>query len=189
MRVVDQIPKMEPAALAALRANAMRWIEQGTDRQKREAETILLAIEVEERCRVRAKSEAELGRKAAIAERTRNRGLHDRVVEACRARPLAAWEVEVLRAIAADPGRDSDSLAEAINKGGGGYINLAVGSLCSEREPWLGTAPPAEDGSAPKVYSALLIDFTRHEDASGRVWHGWTLKPAAETALRQLGIL
>ena len=189
MVVLDLIPKMDAAALATLRGNAERWTRSGTDKQKHEAETVLLAITVEERRRKDEESRGWHRQRVEIEQRVRDWGLHDRVVVAFTERPPAAWEVDVLQAIARNPDRDFDTLAKSINKRSGSYINLAVGSLCSAREPWLGTAPPANDGSAPKVYSALLIDFTRHVTASGAVWHGWTLKPGAETGLRQVGVL
>lgn len=67
-------------------------------------------------------------------------------------------------------------------------MNLEIGTVCSAREHFLATVPvKSPDGE--KYYSALMVDFRPEEDADGRRWHSWTLKPEAEAALRHLGVL
>jgi hypothetical protein len=186
LKILDQIPSFDETKLTGIEQNAKRWMESGTDKQKADAESVLLAIGIERRRRKEGSAERRQQLDIEIAEKVRNKALFDRVVFAFTEVPPADWEVEVLKAISKNPGRDFDALAHAIGKRGGGYINLAVGTLCSEREAYLGVAPMLE---RKKTYSALLIDFTPHLEPDGSRWHGWTLKPDAGAALRQLGIV
>ncbi len=187
--LLAKIPTFDNAKLAAIEQNAKRWLDSGTAAQKFEAEAVVSAITAarQQRKDVEVHRRKELAGK--IRERVKDKGLFDRVVLAFSEVPPDDWEVEVLKEIAAGPGRDFDTLAHAIGKRGGGYINLAVGSLCSAREAYLGPAPPAKHVKDTKVYSALLIDFTPHSRPDGTTWAGWTLKPEAEAALTQLGVL
>jgi hypothetical protein len=189
MTVIDRLPSLDAKALTAIEQNAQRWLNTGTDKQRAEAESVLLAISNERR---RRRDDADQDRRrlaAEVAEKVRDKALFDRVLFAFSDMPPEEWEVEVLKEISFKPGRDFDTLAHGIGKRGGGYINLAVGTLCSTREAYLGPAPPVQKAKGQRVYSALLIDFTRHVEANGSEWHGWTLKPDAEAALRQLGIV
>jgi hypothetical protein len=97
--------------------------------------------------------------------------------------------VAVLREIASSPNRDGTTIARAIGKKDVGYINLSIGNLCSMRESYLGVAPVLDRRKGEKTYSGLLIDFTPHVETSGSRWFGWTLKPEALVALKQLGIV
>lgn len=188
MGIVDKIPGMDAKELAALEANARRLLETGGERKRGDAEAVLTAIG-EERIR-RSSQERERRRvaKKAVLDKVKDMGLFDRVVLAFEELPPADWEVEVLRAIADHPGTDFNFLARHIGKRDGGYINLAVGTVCSSREHYLGEAPPSQKRKGEKLYSGLIIDFTLHKEAEGE-WHGWTLKPEAEAALRHLSIL
>jgi hypothetical protein len=103
--------------------------------------------------------------------------------------PPADWEAEALRVIAEHPDRDFDELARLIGKRGGSYMNLAVGTLCSAREHYLGQAPWLDARESKKFFSGLLIDVTRHERSDGPIRLSWRLKPEADAALRHLGIL
>ena len=67
-------------------------------------------------------------------------------------------------------------------------MNLAIGTLCADREVYLGVAPMVANRKGQKFNSGLLIDMTPYE-GDGRKWHGWKLKPVAETALRHLRII
>lgn len=178
---------MSTAELASLENNARRWLEAGRDRAK--AEAVLTAIGEE---RIRRTQEERARRRAvtaAVIDKVKDKGLFDRVVLAFEEMPPADWEVEVLKAIAENPGTDFNFLAKRIGKRDGGYINLAVGKACSAREHYIGEAPPSRKRRGEKLYSALIIDFTRHKEPDGTEWHGWTLKPEAEAALRHLGVL
>jgi hypothetical protein len=161
----------------------------GPEAKKAEASAVLVAIE-EERAR-RAKEERERcqAAKESVRDNVKDLGLFDRVVLAFQQMPPADSEVEVLRAVAEHPGRDFHFLARQIGKREGGYINLAVGKLCSAREHYLGVAPPSNDRKGEKNYSSLIIDFAPHRKLDGSEWHGWTLKPEAEAALRHLKII
>lgn len=184
MRVLETIPTLDPKRLADLEENARRWAVSGTEKQKTDAECVLLAITTE---RVRRKDQADDQRKrlaVEVAARVKDKGLFDRVLMAFSEVPPERWESEVLREIAARPDQHFDKIAKAIGKGGGGYVNLAVGSLCSSREMYLGPWSPTQ-----RVHSDFLIDFRLHREPDGSEWHGWTLKPEAEAALRQLRIV
>lgn len=189
MSLIDQLPTFDDKKLAAIEQNAQRWLTTGTEKKKVEAENVLAAIGNERRRRRDDIDQRQNVHKAEITEKVRDKGLFDRVVFAFTDMPPEAWEIEVLKEIAKNPGRNFDTLAHGIGKSGGGYINLAVGTLCSSREHYLGQAPPPQKGKAQKLFSALLIDFTPHVGPNGSEWHGWTLKPEAEAALRQLRVI
>jgi hypothetical protein len=184
IRVLETIPALEEGRLADLEGNARRWAASGTDEQKTQAECVLLAL-VTERSRRKAASDDQRKQLAVeIAAKVKDKGLFDRVLIAFSDMPPEPWETEVLKEIAARPGQHFDKIAKAIGKRGGGYVNLAVGSLCSSREMYLGPFLPTQ-----RVYSDFLIDFTLHKERDGTEWHGWTLKPEAEAALRLLKIV
>jgi hypothetical protein len=105
----------------------------------------------------------------------------------CAAR---GWRRGCAQVYRRQPGKDFHFLAKLLGKRDGGYLNLAVGTICSDRELYLGEAPPPlRPGPSNKVYSALIIEFTRHDEPDGSEWHGWTLKPEVKAALQHLGII
>jgi hypothetical protein len=184
IRVLETIPALEEGRLADLEGNARRWAASGTDEQKTQAECVLLAL-VTERSRRKAASDEQRQRLSVeVAAKVKDKGLFDRVLLAFTEMVPEQWEVEVLREIGARPDQHFDKIAKAIGKRGGGYINLAVGTLCSNREMYMGPLPKAQ-----RTYSEFLIDFTHHKELDGSEWHGWTLKPEADAALRQLKIV
>ena len=189
MRVLEVIPSFDEKRLADLEANARRQADAGTDEQKVQAECVLLAIAVERTRRRVEEGDRRRRLTVSAAEKVKDRDLFDRVLIAFSDMPPEQWEAEVLKEIAARPGQHFDKIAHAIGKRGGGYVNLAVGTLCSSREAYLGSAPAAQKKRGEKVFSALLIDFTNHTEPDGSQWHGWTLKPEAAAALRQLDIV
>ena len=189
MRVLEIISTLELKRLAALEVNARRWAVAGTDKQKVDAECVLLAISAERKRRQVAADEQAEWRASEVANRVRNKDLFSRVLLAFSEMPPEQWEAEVLREIASRPDQHFDAIAKAIGKRAGSYVNLAVGTLCSCREVYLGQAPAAKKKKGEKVYSALIIDFIPHKEPSGSEWHGWTLKPEAHAALRQLEIV
>jgi hypothetical protein len=187
--VIDKIPTYDDKKLAVIEENATRLVRVGTEAQKVHADSVLHAISVE---RQRRKDAAVLQRKAkaaAIIEKVKDKELLERVLLAFTEMPPEEWEVEVLREIAAHPGSDGTTIARAIGKRDVGYINLAVGTLCSTRELYLGVAPVLERRKGEKTYSGLLIDFARNVQSHGSRMFGWTLKPEAHAALKQLGIV
>jgi hypothetical protein len=180
---------MESQDLKTLEANARRVLETGGEAKKAEATAVLTAIDEERMRRTTEERERRQVAKEAVRDKVKDLGLFDRVVLAFEELPPADWEVEVLRAIAANPGTDFHHLARATGRREGGYINLAVGSLCSAREHFLGVAPPSQDRKGEKNYSSLIIDFSLHKEPDGSQWHGWTLKPEVEAALRHLKVI
>lgn len=188
MSLVEKLPSMPPTELANLENNASR-IGAGDGPKAEEARGIVQAIAAERIRRADTKKAVTAEARDAIRRTLVDKGLYDRAHLAFTEQTPADWELEVLRAISREPGRDFNHLARAVGKKDGGYINLAVGSLCSAREPYFGVAPPAKAGKGQKLYSALIIDFTEHKLAEGGIWTGWTLKPEVEAALRDLGCL
>jgi hypothetical protein len=160
MAVIDRLPSLDAKALTAIEQNAQRWLSTGTDKQKAEAESVLLAISNERRRRRDDADQDQRRLGAEVAEKVRDKALFDRVLMAFSDLPPEHWEVEVLKEIASKPGRDFDTLAHAIGKRGGGYINLAVGTLCSAREAYLGPAHqhkrPRGRRSIPRCSSTSL---------------------------------
>ena len=187
--VIDKIPTYDDKKLAVIEENATRLARVGTGTQKTHAESVLNAISVERQRRKEAAADRRRQQVAEIAEKVKDKELLDRVLLAFTEVPPEEWEVEVLKEIAAHPGGDGTTIARGIGKRDVGYINLAVGTLCSTREPYLGVAPVLKRRNGKKHYSALLIDFTPNMDPGGSRWFGWTLKPEAHAALKQLGIV
>jgi hypothetical protein len=187
--VIDKIPLFDDKKLAAIEENAKRLVKTGDDKQRVHAESVLLAIAAERKRRIDLASEKRKQHIAEVADKVRDKGLLDRVLLAFTEMPPEEWEVEVLREIASGPDRDGTSIARAIGKKDVGYINLAVGTLCSTRELYLGAAPVIERRKGDKHFSGLLIDFRLHVEAHGSRWLGWTVKPEALVALKQLGIV
>lgn len=184
-----RIPTFDDAKLAAIEQNAKRWLVAGTADQKIEAEAVVSAITAERQQRMGIGDQRRKELAAEIRERVKDKGLFDQVLFAFSEVSPDDWELEALKEIAAEPDRDCVTLAHALGKRGGGYISLAVGSLCLAREAYLGPAPPTNYVKDITEYSALLIDFTPHERLDGTTWAGWTLKPEAKAALTQLGLL
>jgi hypothetical protein len=134
MRVLETIPSLDLKRLADVEENARRWAVSGTEKQKVDAECVLLAITTE---RARRKDQADDQRKLhalEVAARVKGKSLFDRVLMAFTELVPEQWEVEVLREIGGRPDQHFNNIAKAIGKRGGGYVNLAVGSLCSSRE-------------------------------------------------------
>ncbi len=185
MKLLDQIPTYDEAKLAALDQTAKRWFASGNATQKADAEIVRSAIEVE---RTRRRDEAAQ-RRAELAEKVKDKGLFDRVLLAFTEMPLTESEITVLKEVAIRPGRDFNLIARAVGYRDGGAINLVVGKLCAARVAYLGGAPAATTRKGETAFAPLLIDFTRHVENDGTEWHGWTLKPEADAALRHLGIV
>jgi hypothetical protein len=189
MNMIDKIPSFDDTKLAAIEVNANRLAKTGTDAQKDHAKHVLLAISVERTRRKQDRAERCRQQADVIADRVRDKDLHERVLMAFTEMPPQEWEVEVLREIASHPGADGTTIARGIGKHDVGYVNLAVGTLCSNREPYLGTAPVLERRKGEKTYSALLIEFTPRAELDGPRRFGWTLKAEAYAALKKLRIV
>ena len=96
MRVLETIPALDAKRLAALEENARQWAASGTDKQKTDAECVLLAITTE---RVRRKDQADDQRKrlaVEVAEKVKDKGLFDRVLMAFSEMIPEQWDVDVL---------------------------------------------------------------------------------------------
>jgi len=189
VQILEKLVGLDAAALAQLTQNAERLASTGTEKQRAESEQVLLAIRIERRRRTVLETTRKEAAKAAIIGRVTDLDLFDRVLLAFQEMPPEDWEAEALQVVANNPGRDYHFLAQALGKKDGGYMNLAMGSLCSVREVYLGQAPAAEKRKNEKFYSGLLVDMTPHQEKDGSTWHGWNLKTEALAALAQLGIV
>jgi hypothetical protein len=187
--VLERIPRMNRDQLAVLEANAKRILEEGPSIRHPEARAVLDAISLERDRRDEDERERQNAARGAIADRLKNEPLFRRVIAAFSEMPPQDWEAEVLNAVAAHPGRDGDFLARSIGKQRFGYINFAMGTLCSTREAYLGGPPPSERRPGEVVHSGLLMNFSDLEGPDGSRRTGWTLKPEAEAALRHLGVV
>jgi hypothetical protein len=188
-RIFERIQTMDLKELASLEANAKRLSSIGTAQKKSEAEAVLSAILDERIRRQNEEAQRKAASKQEIESKVKDAKLFDRVVMAFEAAPPADWEAEALRVIAEHPGKDYNELARLIGKRKGSYINLAVGTLCRDREVYLGPAPWMDEKKRKKFFSGLLVDQTLNKRSDGSSWRSWYLKPEAEAALRHLGIL
>jgi hypothetical protein len=188
MQIIEKIPKMDAKALSDLEANARRALSQINAKRRLEAEGVLQAIDIERARRAAEENERRQLSKENIRAKVQDLGLFDRVVMAFEEMPPTDEHVAVLRAIARFPGKDYHFLAQHLGKRAGSYINLLVGTMCSDREHYL-AAPLSGIRKGKEFYSSLLMDMPQHVDPDGRKWHSWTLKPEAEAALQHLGVI
>ena len=187
--MIDKLPNFNEKQLCAIEGNANRLVATGDVKQRKNAESVLLAITVERKRRKDSASDRRNRLMTEIAEKVREKNLFEKVLLAFTEMPLREEEVAVLREIDSNPDANGATIAKAIGKQGVGAINLLVCTLCSAREHYLDAAPVLGRRKREKTYSSLLIDFTPHTEASGSQWFGWTLKPEAHAALKQLGIV
>lgn len=186
--LAERIHDMDEASLKSLEANARRLSQSSGPKTADALQALeLIAATRENRSRQLLAQEAEV--KDQIRTNMLGLTLADRAHEAFTRQPVEAWERAVLQAIHNEPGRDFNYLAKRLGKADGGYINLAVGSLCSAREPFLGVAPIAKRGARVKNYSSLIIDFEEHVEPSGQRCTTWTLKPEVAQVLLELNVL
>lgn len=189
MQILQKLPEMDKDELLALEKNASRLLTKGAKSKKEEAEQVLLAIGNERRRRNELESKEKAQRNLKIARSVEKLGLRERVVLAFREMPPLEWEIAALQVIASHPGRNFHELAHELGKRDGGYMNLAVGSLCSARECYLGNAPMSDTRKGEKFFSGLLVELEFHREADGSTWHGWSLKPEALAGLREIKIV
>ena len=186
LRVLERLPVMAEADLVALATNANARLSQ--PELKEDSERVMAAIAEERERRKTAARDATEAARAAIRERMVSLTLNERVSVAFRERPPVSWEVAAIRAIAENGGSTTEQLSGALGYSGG-YMNMAFGTLCHDRQAWLGAPPKSMRGDGV-VYSALLIDFREQQDfAAGRRWTEWWLKPDAMSGLEVAGVI
>ena len=186
MRVLERLPVMSGDELDRLEENAQRALTAGRD--PNEAQLVVAAVAEERARRGEARRLATLAEQERIRESVADLPLEGRVERAFRDQPPSSWEVEAIRALAANGGATTDELSAKIGYSGG-YMNMAFGTLCHDRQGWLGP-PPAAKREGQVVYSALLVDFVEKQDAqAGRRWTEWWLKPEARNAFQLLKLL
>ena len=187
--MIDNIPFLDDRVLASLEEKTGRLIKVGNDRQRAYAENVLHAIIAERRQRKESAVESQNQAAREIAEEAGDNGLFDRVLLAFTEIPPKQQEAAVLREIASRPDRDATSIAHALGKQDAEHIVRVIETLCSTRETYLDLVPVQKRRSDETNYNGLLIDFTLHVVSRDSRWFGWTLKPDAHAALKQLGIV
>lgn len=165
----DKIAALTAAERKKLTANANRWLETGSEKQKAQAQQVLDDI-------------AGAGQALAEAEVERINALTPelRIQEAFTSQPPTKTDVKVIAALIHHPGATSEELSKASGWKKGNAWHLHFGTMCFKRRAYLSPAPAAPHrGDDQSFYSGILADF---DDAT----HGFTLKPEAATAFRAL---
>jgi hypothetical protein len=175
--------------LETLEVNARRIAASMTGTYKANAGSRLPAIEKERSSRADAEVDRCRGAAGTTNDGIQNHDLFERALLAFEKIPPANWEIAVLRAVADHPDRDLNYLSGIVDAKDGGYISLALGKICGSREEYLGKPRQPQAWTDRDPRSTLLIDYRRHEEPDGTVWHGLVLKPEAEAALRRLNIV
>ena len=182
-RMLERVPEMSAAELAELERNARRLHERRPDSSAR----VQGAIQEERARRLVVQQTASTQAQAQIRRRMASLSLADRVAAAFREQAPSAWEVRAIRALAEHDGDTTEQLSAALGYSGG-YMNMAFGTLCHDRQAWLGAPPPALRGDGV-VYSGLLATFVEQTDEAGRRTTQWWFKPGARAGLESAGVL
>ena len=93
---------------------------------------------------------------------------------------MSEAERRVFEALLNNPGQSARALSGALEWGRSAW-QLHFGKLCRSREHLLWAAPPDQERPSRTLYCGILADF----DWDTR---GYTLKPEAVDAFRQLGL-
>ena len=181
--MLERLPEMSGAELAELERNARRLQEARPDQSAR----VQAALQEERGRRKLVEQTAGAQAQAAIRARMSTLSFADRVEAAFREQPPSAWETQAIRALAEHAGETTEQLSAALGYSGG-YMNMAFGTLCHDRQAWLGPPPPALRGDGV-VYSGLLATFVEQAAEGGRRVTEWRLKPEARSGLENAGVL
>ena len=182
-RMLERLPEMSAAELAELERNARRLQEARPDDSSRAQ----AAVREERSRRAVVEQTASAQAQTEISRRMAGLSFADRVEAAFREQPPSAWEVRAIRALDEHEGDTTEQLSAALGYSGG-YINMAFGTLCHDRQAWLGPPPPALRGGGV-VYSGLLATFVEQTDEAGRRTTQWWFKPEARAGLESAGVL
>ena len=167
-RIIATIPGKSKAQRGIMRENAGKWLDTGSDMQKASAQSLLDALETQE------KYERE-----AFENRLKAMGLAERVVEVFRVKPPTKNEIKVIQALLDHPGSKSIELSGACGWAGNKW-HLDFGALCRKRETYLWPAEPIEKQNR-SFLSGILADLDPAENR-------FTMKPDVAKAFAELGI-
>jgi hypothetical protein len=164
-KLIAAIPGQSAEQLAATRANAVRWLETGTEVQKAAAAQLIAAMDAN---------------RAAEGERLRDLSVAKRVAEAFRAMPMTDHERKVIQALLDNPGSTTSELNRAAGLGENMVWQMHFGVLCKSRQAHL-WPPEAAEHRDGLFFSGILADIDR---ATNR----FTLKPDVVVAFAELGL-
>lgn len=168
----DRLNALTDADLVKVHGKAQALLGSGTDKQRAQAEQVLADI-------ASIRQERTETQVAYVARQT----APERIIEAFTAQPPTETEAKVIRALSAHPGATSEALSKASGWRKGNAWHLHFGTMCFNRRARLWPAPPAPNrGEDQYFFSGILADY----DAET---HGFTLKPDAVKAFRDLGLI
>lgn len=168
----DRLNALTDADLVKVHNKAEVLLASGADKQRTQAEQVLADIAAIQKERVDTQV-------AHVANQTPPQ----RIVEAFTAQPPTETEAKVIRALSAHPGATSDALSKASGWRKGNAWHLHFGTMCFNRRARLWPAPPAPHrGDDQYFFSGILADYDEGT-------HGFTLKPDAIAAFRELGLI
>ncbi|MGV1834670.1 hypothetical protein ACQZ6C_07905 [Rhizobium rhizogenes] len=161
------IVAMDAAKRSQHRANAERWLANGTEAQKAAAEAALDELD-------RVEGEEEANRRQVIA----SLGALERVANAFKKLPPTDTEKGLLQVLLDYPDSSSEALSTAM-KWRGQTWHMHFGEMCKKRESMLWPAEPAvvRDGN---FYCGILAHFDDE--------NGWRFKPEVAEGLAAIGI-
>lgn len=188
-KLMQSLSSMDDKELGSVEENAQRQLGQNQGKLADSAHKVIAEIGRIRSERAAATSKAKADADTELRKSLASRTFRERVELAFTAIVASEDETRILQLIADNPGQDFHKLAHSLGKKDGGYINLAVGTLCSKREAYLGTAPISRSRKGEQNFSSLLIDFEPHQEEDGSQWTGWTLKPDALVALQNVGVI
>lgn len=162
--IVDSLPGKSLGQRARMRENAERLARTGSETQKKDAITLLDALET-------------LARTEEEARETMP--LDERVVLAFTRLPATENDAKAIATLLRHPGRTSRELT-ALCGWGDQYFNRAFGGMCKDRRADLGIGPDSKIRDA-EFYSGILADFD-HDNKT------FTMKPEAARGFARLGL-
>ncbi|MBI1686447.1 hypothetical protein [Caulobacter hibisci] len=166
-KIILGLPEKSAADRKAMRDNAIRLADTGSEAQRAQAQQLLAALDGRE----------EDERKTLFA-RLKDAPVGQRVLEAFKAVPMTENERKTIQALLDNPGSTSTELSRAC--GHDSMIwQMHFGNLCKDRQDRLWPAEIAEHRDAP-FFSGILADI----DEKNR----FTMKPEVAEAFAVLGL-
>ncbi len=168
-KIVAAIPSQSVDGRATTRANALRWLEKGTDPQKAAAVQLLAALDAH-----------QAAERDALSTRLSGLPVARRVVEAFTTKPMTENERNVIQALLDNPGSTTTELSRACGFGENMIWQMHFGNLCKDRQTYLWPAETAEKRGAP-FFGGILAGV---EEPSNR----FTMKPEVIPAFAAMGL-
>jgi len=166
---LDRIPSMTQESRDKVRANAERWINEGTDAQRADAIIVLKALD-----------DAVTAEHQALYDELKGMAAAERVATAFTRQPLTDTEVKIIEALLANPGSTSRALSAACGWKAQTW-HMHFGTMCKSREIYLWPAPPSSTRQDEQMMTGILADLDESNNT-------WTMKPDIEKAFRAMGL-